>query len=111
MELKIVSNIENKTLGRREIVFQVAEGAVAKRFEVQAELCKALNLKPEGTVVVEMGRRFGERQLSCTAHSYESKGLMERFEPRYLLDRVSGNKRKPGAAKEEKKAAPEGEKK
>lgn len=102
MELKIVSNVENKTLGRREIAFEVADAGQAKRSEVHAELCKHLNLKPEGTVVVEMRRRFGEKQLSCTAHSYETKEKMEKTEPRYLLDRVSGNKRKAKAAKEAK---------
>ena len=99
MELKIISNTENKAFGRREIQFNILQdGSTSKRADVHAELCKTLNLKPESTIVVKMQQRFGTRESSAVAHAYETKELMVRYEPHYLLDRISGQKRKPKAA-------------
>jgi small subunit ribosomal protein S24e len=105
MELKIISNTENKSFGRREITFNVLQDSgTSKRAEVHAELCKKLNLKPESTIVVRMSQRFGAKECVAVAHSYEAKEVMERYEPRYLLDRASGTKRKHEA--KAKKASP-----
>jgi ribosomal protein S24E len=113
MELKIISNTENKAFSRRDILFSVLQDSgTSKRSDVHTELCKALNLKPESTVVVKMEQRFGAKESSAVAHSYDTKELMERYEPHYLLDRISGTKRKhaqPGAAKQGKKEAPKKE--
>lgn len=100
MELKILENVENKTLGRRDVTFQVVQAGPAKRSEVHAELCKALNLKPEGTIIIEMKRGFGEKQISCIAHSYETKEQMESAEPAHLLSRAGIGEDKTDAGEE-----------
>jgi ribosomal protein S24E len=98
MQLKIISNTENKAFGRRDITFNIMQdSSTSKRSDVHAELCKTLNLKPESTIVISMDQRFGAKESSAVAHSYETKEFMERYEPHYLLDRVSGQKRKPKA--------------
>ncbi len=110
MELKIVSNTENKTFSRRDIMFSITQsGSTSKRVEVHAELCKALNLKPESTIIVKIDQHFGSKDSSAVAHSYETKELMERYEPRYLLDRVTGQKRKHASGGSKKAEAPKKE--
>lgn len=110
MELKILSNTENKPFSRKDIVFSIVQGSsgISKRTDVHTELCKALNLKPESTVVVKIDQRFGAKESSGIAHSYETKEMMERYEPHYLLDRIAGKKRQP-KAKAKKEAAPKKE--
>ena len=109
MELKIISKKEDKSFSRQDILFSVMQsGATLKRSEVHTELCKTLNLNPESTIIVKMAQRFGARESSATAHSYETKELMERYEPNYLLDRVAGKKK---AHAQKSKSAPKKEEK
>jgi small subunit ribosomal protein S24e len=110
MDLKIISNTENKAFGRKEIMFSITQsGSTSKRAEVHAELCKALNLKPESTIIVKIDQSFGSKEISAVAHSYETKELMDRYEPRYLLDRVTGQKRKHASGGGKKSEAPKKE--
>ncbi len=105
MELKIISNTENKAFSRRDIMFNIMQdSSTSKRSDVHAELCKTLNLKPESTIVVKMDQHFGAKESSALAHSYETKELMVRYEPHYLLDRISGQKRKHATAASKQQA-------
>ena len=67
MELKILSNKENKTIGRKEITFSVFDEAGVKRDAVKTEICKSLNLSPNTTIVVKIDSGFGSKM--STGHS------------------------------------------
>jgi small subunit ribosomal protein S24e len=109
MEVKVTSNKENALLERREIKFMIdQDGATSRRDDVKRELCKMLNLSPDSTIVVSINQGFGGKECSGTAHSYKDSKALEKYERKYLLDRVSKSAKKGGAAKEE---APAEEKK
>jgi small subunit ribosomal protein S24e len=109
MELKILSNNENKLLGRKEITFSVEqEGSTANRTELTKELCKRLNLHPESTVIVSISQTFGTRQSTGTAHSYSDKETLAKYE-KMTLARIA--KRTGKSKAKEGNQAPEGDKK
>jgi len=99
MDLKITSDSENKLLNRREIKFVLEQdGGTMKKDELAKQLCKKLNLNPESTIIVKINQGFGRKESYGTAHSYDSKESLQKYEPKHLLERI-GKK----SSKEEKK--------
>ncbi|MDE1870967.1 MAG: hypothetical protein KGI06_01880 [Candidatus Micrarchaeota archaeon] len=118
MELKILSNIENTFLKRKEITFSVDQnGSTASRAELKKEICKRLNLSPESTIVVKVDQGFGHKESTGTVHSYQSRELMERSEPEHIIARSGMGQKKqeapapPEQPKAEEEAKPEAGKK
>jgi small subunit ribosomal protein S24e len=105
MEVKIISNNENKLLNRKEITFSVdQDSSTATRESLTKDICKKLNLSPEATIVVRIDQGFGSKESTGIAHSYASKEMLEKYEPKHLLTRISKKaaKGKEGAAEEKK---------
>lgn len=108
MELKIVSSNDNKLMSRKEIRFSVdQDGSTASRDMLTKEICKKLNLNPDFTIIVRIDQGFGKKESTGTAHSYDSKEMLEKYEPKHLLTRI-GKKAAKGK-KEEAAAAPAAE--
>jgi small subunit ribosomal protein S24e len=90
MELKILSNTENKLIKRKEIAFSVAqEGGTVKRSELSKELCKKLSLHPENVLIVRIDQGYGIKESSGMAHAYESREMLEKYEPKNVLARIA----------------------
>ncbi len=101
MELKILSNNENRLLNRKEIEFSVdQESSTANRTDLTKELCKKLNLSPESTLIVRIDQGFGKKESRGMAHSYQTKEALERYEPKHILERISKKAGKKAAAEE-----------
>lgn len=104
MELKIISNTDNKLLSRKEISFSVEQsGSTVTRAEVSKELCKKLNLNPDGMVIVRIDQSFGTRESRGLAHSYENKQTLERYESKKLSGKGTKKPKAGAAPKEEPK--------
>lgn len=105
MELTIISNNENKLLKRKEISFSaVQEGGTVNREELTRELCKKLNLHPESTVVTRIDQGYGMKESTGMAHSYQTREMLEKYEPKNVLARIAKKSAKQNAGKEEPKA-------
>lgn len=110
MELQINSNVENKLFQRKEIKFTLDAEITPSREQIKVELCKKLSLSPDSTMVVNVDQLFGSKTSVCTAHSYHSKELMLKFEPKYLVKRVEKAASKAaGAEAKPAEAAPAAE--
>ncbi|HII10281.1 MAG: 30S ribosomal protein S24e [Candidatus Micrarchaeaceae archaeon] len=106
MELKILSNNENKLLKRKEISFSVVqEGGTVNKAELSKELCKKLNLHPESTIITRIDQGYGMKGSTGMAHAYQTKEELEKYEPRKLLERGAKKaaKAQPAEAKAEEK--------
>ncbi|MEM0086838.1 MAG: hypothetical protein QW774_03755 [Candidatus Micrarchaeaceae archaeon] len=101
MEIEIKKEVDNKSLGRREIFAEVSyKGKTPSKDEVKEEICKRKNLNPEATVVVKIEQLYGRSVSSVIVHSYSSKEAM-RAEHEYLIKRASKKEAKgAGDAKE-----------
>ncbi len=109
MEIKILSDVNNHMLGRREIRALVTqESKTASKEEIKTEICRQLNISPETSIVTNIRQKFGLRQSECTVHSYKSKEAMDSAEPKYIIKRATKVK---GEKTEEKKEEKKDEKK
>jgi ribosomal protein S24E len=88
MELKITSTQENKTIGRKEIIFSVFSEKSVKNEEVKVELCKSLNASPNTTIIVRVDSGFGSKMSTGVAHTYKTEADLKRYENRGLLERL-----------------------
>ena len=97
MEIKVIEEMDNKLLGRKEITFLATyEDRTVSIDEAKTEICKKLGLKPENTVINRIDQKFGLKQSEIRAYSYQSKEAMDRYERKYLTKRLE----KKGKAKE-----------
>jgi ribosomal protein S24E len=110
MELKILSDVENRLIKRKEIAFSVAQdGGTIKRDELAKELCKRLNLHPENVLIVRIDQGYGLKESVGVAHAYENRETLEKYEPKTIIARIAKKAAKPKegsageAAKEEKR--------
>ena len=105
MELKIISNNENKLLNRKEIRFSVMQsGGTVNRTELARELCKKLNLHPESTIITRIDQGYGMRESTGIAHAYQTKEMLDKYEPKKILARIAKKSAKQQEGKEEPKA-------
>lgn len=112
MEIKIESNKENKLLGRKEITFSVdQENSTVRRDALTKELCKKLSLSPESTIVVTISQGFGNKQSTGVAHSYSTKEMLEKYEPKHVLARIAKKSAKKEGAEPKAEEAPAAEQK
>lgn len=101
MELKIVSNEENKLLGRREIrASAISTDKTPTKEQVKEDICKKLNLDPALVEIREIRQQYGLRVSDILLYSYASKEIMDRSA------RKRGEKGKKPQAKSGATAAP-----
>ncbi len=102
MELTIVSNAENKLLGRREIRASApSTDKTPTKDEVKEEICKKLSLDPSLVEIREIKQQYGLRVSDIILYSYSSKEIMEKSAKHH------GEKGKKAAATSGATAAPE----
>ncbi len=98
MEIKVLSDNEEKLFNRRNIIFSiVSSDKTASKAEALVELCKKLNLKPNATVITSIEQGFGLKVSTAHAHAYHDAGNIKRFESKRLLERME----RKGKTKEE----------
>ncbi|MCL5122797.1 MAG: 30S ribosomal protein S24e [Candidatus Marsarchaeota archaeon] len=103
MEIKVIEEVDNKLLGRKEIKFLATyEDRTVSIDEAKTEICKKLGLKPENTIINRIDQRFGLRQSEIRAYSYRDKEAKDRYERKYLTKRLEkkGNAKEAEAQKE-----------
>ncbi len=98
MELKISNKFENKLLNRTEIEAAVlhAKEPTPKRGEMRKLLAAQLGAE-ESLLVI---RKFSTKLSAAgklTAMLYKSKEDLQKTEPKYIIGRETGQKKKPGA--------------
>ncbi len=89
MKVEIIQRTENPLLRRTEIKFKVDHtgGPTPPRKDVRAQLAAQLGVSEDLVIVEKMASLFGRQQASGIARVYDSRELLEKLEPRYLLKR------------------------
>ena len=100
MEIKVISNSENRLMHRKEVVFAIIGEPSVKADRVKAEVCKLEGISPDTAVVSRIDQEYGSLRQKGVVHAYESAGFMKRFESRPVLERAGIIEKKA------KKAAP-----
>lgn len=105
MDLKIISDNENQLLNRREVAFEVnhTNASTPSRAEIRSKLAAMLTVKKDLLVVNSFSAKFGTQISSGTANIYSDVKVMERIEPKAMIER---NKKAEPKKEEPKEEAP-----
>lgn len=90
MEIKILSQIENPMLKRKEVVFQVEHdqtGSTPPRTEVKEAIARALKKEPSLVFVKKVETKTGTHIAIGTANIYDSVEHAKLIEPEYIVKR------------------------
>lgn len=90
MEIKILSEIENPLLKRKEAVFKVEHnqiGSTPPRTEVKEALAKTLKKDANLVFIKKMETKTGTRIAIGTANIYDSIEYAKLIEPEYIVKR------------------------
>ncbi|MCL5117538.1 MAG: 30S ribosomal protein S24e [Candidatus Marsarchaeota archaeon] len=95
MNIKIVSEFDNKLLDRKEIKFIIenTDSQTPRKLDVKAELCKKASLNPDNTIIMRINQEFGSQNLNCVAHYYNSKESIAKFEHDYILNKKNAKEK------------------
>ncbi|MFT4313216.1 MAG: hypothetical protein ACMXYA_02315 [Candidatus Woesearchaeota archaeon] len=102
MELKILSETQNKSMQRKIIEAEVhfLEKATPSRAEIQETIAKKQKADKELVVIASLDAKFGANSTKITAYVYNSQKALAQFEPKYVVE-----KHKVAPAEEEKAEA------
>ncbi|MFA6530857.1 MAG: hypothetical protein WCT31_03945 [Candidatus Micrarchaeia archaeon] len=107
MDVNVINKVDNKLFGRKEISATVTFGAATpKRAEIKAGVANAIAANPDICVLRDVTNEFGIRRIKVLLYSYDSKELLMKNEPRYMLVREGLAPKKEKKVKEKKAAAP-----
>ncbi|MDR2944599.1 MAG: 30S ribosomal protein S24e [Methanosarcinales archaeon] len=88
MEIKIVTDLDNKLLNRKELDFTVEyEGPTPSRADVRKKLAALLNKDVNLVLVHNMESEYGHQLVKGYAKVYESADRMKQIEAEYVLKR------------------------
>jgi ribosomal protein S24E len=94
MEIKVIKEVENRPMDRKEIYLNViSPDSTPSSQAVREEASKKLNLNPENVVVVRIRQLYGIKASEAVLHCYSKKETMEKIVKR----RGKGGKKKEGA--------------
>ncbi|WNY28141.1 hypothetical protein MmiEs2_03230 [Methanimicrococcus stummii] len=86
MEIKIVNDLDNKLLNRKELDFTVEyEGPTPSRADVRKKLAALLNKDVDLVLVQRMESEYGHQFAKGYAKVYESADRMKQVEPEHVL--------------------------
>jgi ribosomal protein S24E len=72
--MEILQNVENKLLGRREILAIMSnEKGTPKRVDIRKELAKALKVKEDLIMVNKVTHQYGSSNIEIKAKAYENE--------------------------------------
>ncbi|MEM0173998.1 MAG: 30S ribosomal protein S24e [Sulfolobaceae archaeon] len=90
--------IENNVIGRKEVflkLFHIGIGTPSRK-EIRAAVAKALSVPEDLIVIRKIFTTYGTGISNARIHVYNSKEILMKFEPKYLIDRDQGTKQKKG---------------
>ncbi|MEM2873899.1 MAG: 30S ribosomal protein S24e [Candidatus Nanoarchaeia archaeon] len=93
MEVKILDKKDNLFFNRTEIFAEINHQGLPtpKRAEVRKLLAEVLGASSELLVIRRCKSQFGFKAV-CEAMLYKSKQDLEKFEPKYIIGRETGQK-------------------
>ncbi|ARM75789.1 30S ribosomal protein S24e [Acidianus manzaensis] len=100
----IERDISNKVVGRRELtikLFHIGAGTPSRE-EIKNAISSLLNSQKDLIVVRKISTSYGSGTSIARIHVYDKKEIMEKFEPKHLLNRGTSAKKEGGESGKEK---------
>ncbi|MBE0527226.1 MAG: 30S ribosomal protein S24e [Candidatus Thorarchaeota archaeon] len=98
MNIEILSEKENKPLGRKEIAFQInhAGGSTPSRVDIRSKIVAQFNADTSSVAISKLATHFGIGITKGSAHIYTDAEQMKRIELDHMIKRTEP-KKKEGA--------------
>jgi small subunit ribosomal protein S24e len=109
MNIDIIAKSENKVIGRKEYIFEIAfDKTTPKKTEVREAIVLKTGVLPDTLVLKSINQHAGEKKATVLAYSYGEADIMMTVEPKYILKRNGFIKEeeKKEEKKEETRQAP-----
>ncbi|MCS7133436.1 MAG: 30S ribosomal protein S24e [Candidatus Caldarchaeum sp.] len=87
MSLMDVKMVENRLVGRREVIAKLSYTAPLKRDEVKQILANHFGIEPKKVVIRKIKYLTGTKFVETLAHIYDSDEKIKVYEPLYILVR------------------------
>jgi len=115
MKAKVVKEIRNPVLNRKEILVELTpdEKGTPERLATREFLASEFGEKTENVYVVKIEGKTGSKRSLCNVEVYESKELAQKTLPKYIQirnlppEKREAAKKKPEKPKEAEKEKPE----
>ncbi|WP_338600890.1 30S ribosomal protein S24e [Sulfolobus tengchongensis] len=94
-------DVQNNVIGRREItlkVYHMGSGTPSRKDIIKA-IVQTFGVQDNVVVVKKVSTNYGAGISNVKLHIYNSRDILEKIEPKYLLDRDAGTKEKKGGSK------------
>jgi ribosomal protein S24E len=103
-EIKVANEVQNKQLGRRELVLEVTnDGSTPSRAEIIDAVADRFNMKKADIMVIRVKQDYGEKRSSVLVHEY-ADGSAGKLAQAHIVARHE-KKQKGDAAAEAKEPA------
>lgn len=101
--MKVVGEVNNKQLGRRELTLDVLnDGSTPSREELRNAIADRFNMKKEDVIVVRVKQDYGAKHSSVLVHEYgdeRARALVQQ----HITARHEKKEKQEGEAKEQSK--------
>lgn len=101
MELKIISQNENKSLFRTEVEASIVfEKTTPTRKDIQKEIAKKLKSKEDLTIIKTVKTAFGEAKATVFANVYTDENVLKTLERKNLIEKHADHEPKQAESEE-----------
>ena len=89
MEIKILGQVYNPLLKRKEVKVEIAHSGAGTpdRFMIRKELASRLDAKLDNVYVVDVETRTGMEKTRCDVEVYDASERARKIVPNYVIDR------------------------
>ncbi len=100
MKLEIVRQIDNRSLGRKEIDFIIEHigGTTPKRADVSSKIAALLDADPTCVIIYRMKTRYGIGKTEGSARIYPNLERLKSVEFEHLISRQLGKAKESDAS-------------
>ena len=95
MEIKILNQMKNPLLNRKEVEFSVfyKNEATPTRIAIRNKLAALVNEDSEKTIIRKIQGNFGEHRSTAIAYIYLNEQVRDQIERKHILKRFSTEKK------------------
>jgi ribosomal protein S24E len=86
--MEVISDFENKLLGRREVKLTIENAeATITRVNAKSQVVKKFDAKEDLVIIENIGSRYGNSNVTVTASIYDNKETLDKVTAKHIAKR------------------------
>ena len=87
-KMNVISDFENKLLGRREVKLTIENAAATiTRVEAKSQVVKKFEAEEDLVIIENIGSRYGNANVTVTASIYDNKETLDKVTAKHIAKR------------------------